>query len=63
MLIPRVVGEGHVIGQQHVADLGGDGVADVFLLAFEGDLGAVRVAEQEADRSAVVGLLREQFDV
>jgi hypothetical protein len=27
----RVAGKGDVVGEQHVADLGGDRVADVFL--------------------------------
>ena len=60
---PWVAGEGHVVGEQHVADLGRDRVPGVFLLPFERDLRAVRVAEQDPDRGAVVSLLLEQLDV
>lgn len=52
-----------VVGQQHIADLRGYGVADVFLLAAQRDLWRIRVAKQDPDRGPVVGLLLQQLDL
>lgn len=42
-----------VVEDQGVADLGGHGFADSFFFASFGDLGAVGVAEQDADGDAL----------
>jgi hypothetical protein len=52
-----------VVGGQHIADLGGYRVADVFLPAGQRDLRAVRVTEQDPERDSVIGFRFEQVEL